>query len=252
MAEKLKIVQVNDHITALVMEGWGVSYVVRGSTRAALVDTMMLEDRSFGEVVRSITTLPLVVLNTHGHGDHTAGNVYFDKVHLNELDQWMFREDLKDPDMRKAMDAQGLTACELAGLDDGDMFDLGGIMLEAIALPGHTPGCICLLSREDRILFTGDGVLDMIWMQLEDSLPIPKLVESLERLEARRGEFDNLLAGHWQWRSQGLTDARLLDELLAGAKDLAARKTDQDVPYEWFGGTSKAHYYAEERRIIYN
>ena len=252
MAENLRIEQVNDHITALVMEGWGVSYVVRGTNRAALIDTMMLEERSFGKVVRSITTLPLVVLNTHGHGDHTAGNVYFDKVHLNELDQWMFREDLQDPGMRQTMAAQGLTACELAGLADGDVFDLGGITLEAIALPGHTPGCICLLSRETRILFTGDAVLDMIWMQLEESLPIPKLVESLERLEARRGEFDNLLTGHWQWRSQGLTNASLVDELLAGAKDLAAGKTDQDVPYEWSGGTSKAHYYAEERRIVYN
>ncbi len=250
MSDSIRITPVNGHITALTTEGMCISYVVCGKDRAAVIDTFTAEER-FGDAVRSITSLPLVVLNTHGHGDHTAGNNYFDKARLNAQDHWMFEELLDDPEMRQDMEDQGLAPCQVTALADGDLFDLGGITLEAIHTPGHTPGSICLLDREDRILFTGDAVLDMIWMQLPESLPIPKLVESLERLSARRSEFDQLLTGHWQWRSEGLTDASLLDELLTGARELAAGKTDGDVPYEWFDGVSRAHFYAEERRIIY-
>ena len=40
----------------------------------------------------------------------------------------------------------------------GEVIDLGGLHLEVIELPGHTPGGILLLLKEDRILFTGDSI----------------------------------------------------------------------------------------------
>ena len=53
-------------------------------------------------------------------------------------------------------------------LHDGDMIDLGDRRLEVLHLPGHSPGSICLLDTDARILFTGDvvyagGLIDEVW-----------------------------------------------------------------------------------------
>ena len=50
-----------------------------GQDQAALIDTGM-GIGSLLSIVRSITSLPLVVVNTHGHPDHAGGNVEFSHV----------------------------------------------------------------------------------------------------------------------------------------------------------------------------
>ncbi|KQO05889.1 hypothetical protein ASF12_32880 [Paenibacillus sp. Leaf72] len=51
----------------------------------------MLIDTSYGltdmpQAIREITALPLLVVNTHGHINHTHGNNLFDTVFLSHLD----------------------------------------------------------------------------------------------------------------------------------------------------------------------
>jgi glyoxylase-like metal-dependent hydrolase (beta-lactamase superfamily II) len=41
-------------------------------------------------------------------------------------------------------------------LHEGDAIELGGLKLEVLHTPGHTPGSITLLERTERMLFTGD------------------------------------------------------------------------------------------------
>ncbi|MBN2251500.1 MAG: MBL fold metallo-hydrolase [Candidatus Altiarchaeota archaeon] len=43
-------------------------------------------------------------------------------------------------------------------LRDGDVIDLGGIVLEVVHTPGHTPGSICLYEPASKALFSGDTV----------------------------------------------------------------------------------------------
>jgi glyoxylase-like metal-dependent hydrolase (beta-lactamase superfamily II) len=45
-------------------------------------------------------------------------------------------------------------------LRDGDVIEHGGIRLEVISTPGHSSGSICLLAREDMILFSGDTLFE--------------------------------------------------------------------------------------------
>jgi len=42
---------------------------------------------------------------------------------------------------------------------DGETLDLGGATLEFVHTPGHTMGSLCVLYREESVLFTGDTVL---------------------------------------------------------------------------------------------
>jgi len=82
----------------------------------------------------------VTIVNTHGHGDHTAGNAALKgrtgaRVVIHEL----------DGDRYPAAEVQ---------LSNEKTLQLGDIALDVIHTPGHTPGGICLHAQGN--LFTGD------------------------------------------------------------------------------------------------
>ena len=77
MFERIKISKINDHIWLLNDNNEATGYLVAGKEKALVIDTMIgYED--VHAVVRTLTDLPLVVVNTHGHCDHIYGNIYFE------------------------------------------------------------------------------------------------------------------------------------------------------------------------------
>ena len=177
-----------------------------------------------------------------------GGNWAFDKAYMNLADLPLAEESINHPEMQAAMKQFGIKFPPFENIEDGQVFDLGGVELEAIHFPGHTAGEIVLLDRKDRILFSGDGILQHLWLQLEESLPVKTQIESMERLLPLRDQFDTILHGH----CQAPCGIELFDSLLAALKDLDAGNTENDIDYEWLGNVSKAHpYQPENRRIVY-
>ena len=83
--ERIKLQQLNDHIFSMDDAGEAVGYLVVGEKKALVIDTMNgYEDVK--AVARSVTDLPLMVVNTHGHCDHIYGNIYFEEAYLHPLD----------------------------------------------------------------------------------------------------------------------------------------------------------------------
>ena len=95
-----QIIPYTDHIFRIASpEGVFIELFV-GSHHALLLDTGV----GFGDLkgaVRSVTSLPLIVANTHGHLDHCNGNHLFPgyPVYMNENDWPMYRENF-DPQQR--------------------------------------------------------------------------------------------------------------------------------------------------------
>ena len=187
-------------------------YLVVGGTRAMLVDTGMgIGD--LAEVVHTLTHLPVFVVNTHGHPDHAGGNPLFKEVWLHPRDRSILRRMCTDryrsADIKAAM---GEDRSEYTRVIDGmvhyqpvrvhpvkagQVFDLGGRRFEVLWTPGHTPGSICLLNAREKILFTGDTIVETpVWLYLEHSLPVKTFRDSLDGLWARRSEFNVLFPGH--------------------------------------------------------
>jgi len=117
------------------------SYVVGcESTRKALVidpgpDVERIVSLAADENLEIVT-----IVNTHGHGDHTAGNAKLKsrtgaQIVIHELDGDRYP------------DADVLLCHEKT-------LQLGEITFDVIHTPGHTPGGICLQARGN--LFTGD------------------------------------------------------------------------------------------------
>ncbi len=183
-------------------------YLVAGKEKALVIDTGYAGDISPDDV-KSLTPLPFMVVNTHAHPDHSGSNNAFEKVYIHE------------GDLEACKRYSGNT--ELIPIKDGYVFDLGGRKLEVIAVPGHTPGSICLLDAQDGILFVGDTANNETWMQISD-IPLETYKKSMERLLKWKDRYDLLLPGH----NEPLP-ASYIEELIACAGEILDGKVEQST-----------------------
>ncbi|HHV12491.1 MAG TPA: MBL fold metallo-hydrolase [Clostridiales bacterium] len=179
------------------------AYLVEGKERAALIDTLV----GFGnlkEVVESLTSLPVVVLNTHGHVDHAGGNYAFDHVYLSKEDYDLaqrtttvqFRMKFADyaakqMGLPRTWDDHDFTAprdIKYYFLEDGQRIELGARTLEAIAVPGHTKGSVAFLDHCTNGLFIGDACNPSTFLFDQDATPVSLYRDSLLRLKKRYPE----------------------------------------------------------------
>jgi glyoxylase-like metal-dependent hydrolase (beta-lactamase superfamily II) len=80
------------------------------------------------------------IVNTHGHGDHTAGNKKLKALTEAEIIIHM-------------LDSDGYPEADILIIDE-EIWPLGEITFDIFHTPGHTPGGICLYAQGN--LFTGD------------------------------------------------------------------------------------------------
>jgi glyoxylase-like metal-dependent hydrolase (beta-lactamase superfamily II) len=190
-----------------------ISYLVLGEEKAALIDTGT-GIGNIKEVVAGLTDLPVTVILTHEHYDHVAGAYRFDEVIMydNEealkvvkagrdnasLQRYLEGDYLWKP-LPEGFDPESWTIPPLEPtslMKEGDVFDLGGRTLEAIYTPGHSPGQMCLLDRENRLLFTGDHFFPGPLYAHAPDVVLNDYIDSNDKLCARIDEFDFLLSGH--------------------------------------------------------
>lgn len=144
MQLETKLEQLKENVWA-VEQGMVRSFLIVGSEKALLFDTGAA-DINLPELIASVTSLPVTLVLSHSDGDHTAALAYFPEACLHPAEEAHLREDFRGQ----------LPA--LRYVQEGDVFDLGGVKLEVIHNPGHTPGSISLLDREQKALYSGDTV----------------------------------------------------------------------------------------------
>ncbi len=178
------------------------AYLVCGSERAVLIDALQ-DATGIYQKVRELTELPLAVLLTHGHYDHVGAAREFAEAGCE-----VYME-LSDLSVLKSFGPCTLTEELFTPLRNGQVFDLGGRVLETILVPGHTPGSAVFLDREDHIAFSGDTFgSGPIWLQLPYSLPLSRFQTNLEAALKKLEEIPDLLLlpGH---RNQSPRELRL-------------------------------------------
>ena len=190
-----------------------LSYLVVGSERAIVIDT----GTGIGDLkqaVSELTDLPVSVVNTHTHWDHIGSNYQFEEIacynHADcirrlqagvgnaALQSSITGESLWKP-LPEGFDPTTWTIPPVEPthlLEDGAVINLGDRTLEVIYTPGHSPGSICLLDRENRILFTGDTFFPGPLYAHTEEVNIDDYMTSIEKLKSRLDEYDYLCAGH--------------------------------------------------------
>ncbi len=168
-------------------EGHTELYLLEGDT-LAIIDTGVSDTPSkyiapaleaYGRTLADVD----IILNTHGHHDHTGGNGELvdasgARVYVHEADANI----AEDPDCQfdtcfayrpvvighpERLDAYRADIKASAGrptkvdrrLRDGDQVDLGkGIRLRVVHTPGHSRGSVCYYWEEAGLAFAGDSL----------------------------------------------------------------------------------------------
>ena len=189
-----------------------ISFLITGVERALLFDTG-LGIGDMRRVVRQLTELDVIVLNSHTHYDHIGGNYQFDTIYGRDTAYTRARTAGSTPDavaeflqegwVWKPL-PEGFAAAEYRSrpfeidrvIDEGDIIDLGGRKLEILTTPGHAPDAICLLDRDNRMLFTGDTFyLAPLYAHLQGS-DFDDYTRTAARLAGLANSIDAVLTAH--------------------------------------------------------
>jgi len=149
-------------------------FLLFGADKALLLDTGAGKTDIVAVVSRVIEgwlgrrgreSIDLIVAHTHAHGDHTSGD-----------------EDFRKRPRTRVVDTTPAAVAEFFGFrrwpNDTVTYDLGGRVLDVIAIPGHEPSSIAVYDRQTGILFTGDTLYPGR-LYVRDP---PAFVESIARL----------------------------------------------------------------------
>ncbi|MGN1054191.1 MAG: MBL fold metallo-hydrolase [Erysipelotrichaceae bacterium] len=249
-----EVYQVRDNVYALYNDSFDGAgdvwmYLIDGPQKALLVDTSFGVGDLKGLIRHLIGDKEVIVCNTHSHYDHCYGNAQFDKAycHINEYndimsknnpDIWDYLFNNTDEPVKvwdemimpgeplyTQFDRKDIIVdidhketykpYELIGVEDGHIFDLGeGYEVEAVLIPGHTPGQCGYYDRHNHILFCGD---------VTGTAPRPKgtpygeyctveaMYDALVKLEPRFKEIDGVFPGHGAFDQSPLILKYLLD-----------------------------------------
>lgn len=235
-----KFEKVSDHITRII-DITGVSaYLVEGEDQACLLDTC----NGIGDIralVKTLTSKEVFVVLTHGHLDHIGGAGLFDEVYMSHLDMPVFK---KHGDMEyRIKDTIDHTNIKLEAQDiiptytgiikdipDNHIFDLGGVQIKMIGVPGHTPGMMCPLIIEDRVIIFGDACGVGVLLFDEYSSTVSEYQAALKHLKTFEDEYDYVYRNHGSFTSNKI----LLDNVIECTTRIL-NKSDAHVPVSFHG-----------------
>ncbi|MBI4284878.1 MAG: MBL fold metallo-hydrolase [Chloroflexi bacterium] len=138
-----------------------------------------------------------IITNTHLHVDHYWANQAFKEISGANI--------LAHPLQRKFYDVTVIQTSEFFGLkaidftEDGYLDDVklkvGGVEIELISAPGHSPDSVCFYAKEQKALVCGDVLFDGNTGRADlpggNADALKKSIESLSQLD-----INYLLPGH--------------------------------------------------------
>ena len=218
-----------------------ISYLIPGKDKALLFDTGM-GIANIKTAVEELTSLEIVVVNSHTHFDHIGDNHRFPIVHVFDhpcararLAGGMRHEELSvhlDGDaiwkpVPAYFDSEThfIPACHFKTIEDGHIFDLGGRQLEVLSTPGHSPDSVMLLDRKNRLLFTGDTLYPAVLYTHLVGSDFNTYRETMRRLIKLVPELDFLFCSH----NTPVHAPQLLLDAHDAFQAIAAGKTDYKI-----------------------
>jgi glyoxylase-like metal-dependent hydrolase (beta-lactamase superfamily II) len=225
------------------------SFLVIGTDRAALIDTGM----GIGDldaVVRALTNLPILVINSHAHWDHIGANWRFDDIAIHRAEADRLSLGVGNARLRRAFQPEYLRGPLPAGtdletltirpskartvLEGSETIDLGGRSLEVIHAPGHSPGGIVFLDRQNGVLFSTDVAYPgMLYCQYDDAN-----LDDYRRSMRILADLAPSLKVAYPSHNESPMDPRLLPKMSAALDEVAAGRTADSID----GGVAKHLY----------
>ncbi len=200
-------------------------YLVMGSHSALLIDTGCGLFPLKPIIDDLLSERELLVINTHSHFDHIGGNNEFNKIFIHSKEVKYVSEPFditflqnSPKEIVKRYQSKNYTlrpAKNIQAIKDEEIIDLGDISIEVIHTPGHSPGCISLLTNKSE-LFTGDTAHYGMMYLTKKTFPI--ILSSISKLIDlyKKSENIELYPSHEQFA----VGKELLVDLSEGIKNI--------------------------------
>jgi len=198
--------KISGHIYRIIDALEVACYLVTGEEKACLLDTCTGAG-NLKEFVESVTDLPLTVVVSHGHMDHLGGAGRFEKVYMKKADMPIF-EKHKSKEFRAEFFSDHLKMSLVPedfyqvpeevfeDLPENTVLDLGGVTVELLSFPGHTPGMVCPLIPEDRTFIIGDACDDNVLLFDPFSSSVRVYMDNLQKLKDLNEQYDRVYGNH--------------------------------------------------------
>jgi len=169
---------------------------------------------TISRVVRELTKLPVVVLNSHTHPDHIGGNTEFSDILAmdtrytrNNAAHGYLHDDVKWEVSPASFCLSRLPKEDTAHyyikpfkvaqfIKNGHIINLGGRKLQVIATPGHTPDAICLYDKQAGYLWCGDSFYEGPILLSGEGTDLKAYQHSINRMAQLAAKSTRVLPAH--------------------------------------------------------
>jgi glyoxylase-like metal-dependent hydrolase (beta-lactamase superfamily II) len=232
------------------------SYLIAGGERAVLLDTGMGVG-NLKALVRTLTNLPLTVVQSHAHFDHIGSAHQFAGeceilVHPDQAEG--LRRGVDPARLRRGFspehlsgplpDGRTVESLRVPGVEPtgflagGQSLDLGGRTLETIDAPGHCKGLLALLDRDAGALWSTDAVYaGALYAQMPDS-DLDAYRQSMDALAALAPTLRVVYPAHGPTPIDPALLTPMRDAIAAVASGRAPDAVEGDVARHEFDGFS--------------
>ena len=210
-----------------LMTGSGTNTYLLGLREVAVLDPGPDEARHFDAILAAGGAAIRWIIVTHTHPDHSP-------LTLRLAERTGARVIGLPPPADGRQDAtfapQQLPA-------DGEPLELGECRLIAIHTPGHASNCMCYLLERERLLFTGDHVLEGVSpVILPPDGDMAAYLHSLDKLQSY--DFERIAPGHGAVMDRGMAVVAALrahrlareEKILCALRRLTAATLDELTP----------------------
>ncbi len=267
--------RVSEH-TYIFNEGYSMVHrftigVIVGNQKVLVIDSGLGMDGSLRKYVESVvgSGKPIICACTHGNIDHVGGACLFDERYLNSRDYPELPRAFDRTRRLSDLDAFALHNPEVAAycekhmvdnegtifqdIDEGDVLDLGDVLVEPVRTPGHTPGHLAYLCRQEKVVFCGDAINVDTHLKRLDREGLLGYRDMLNRFISFVGEDVALYAGHIN-RPHTIQVAK---NLARACEEVAMGKTYGDPPGESIfqgktGNPLVRMHYSGNTCVVYN
>ncbi len=198
----IRITKVLENVYVLKDQAGCCANLVVGGKKALLFDTGCGIDH-MGKALKSVTELPLLVINSHGHFDHIGGNSQFERVYFPKpdfsilesydtetLNRWIL--DLAGNGARPFLVPPKEWKCIIPL--EFESFDLGRMECQIIPLKGHTAGSVGVWIPSMKLLLSGDALTPVMCLNFQNHLSGQEQYATLAQIQNL--EFDSYLTSH--------------------------------------------------------